>query len=272
VQVRSLGDSAISIPVVGLGSSLTFDQAEAASPGSVRRLVDVALKKGIRLFDTSPMYGDAERLLADAMRGRRDDALICTKIWNENVETGKAHTLEVLDWFEGRIDILLVHNLVRWQDYTPWLHDLKSQGLVKAIGISHWELPAFPEVLVAIETGGFDCVELPYSIGARAIEKELLPAAAARNMGMIAHTPLANGRLLGGVAGALAQGSLTQFGVRTAAQAMLKWVLSDPRVTAVIPATSKQSRVGENVEAGSPPWLPDVERHRLVVALGSVAP
>ena len=76
---RSLGRGRISVPVVGLGTWQRLEAAAAA--GRHRELIGTAVTAGIRLFDTSPMYGDAERLLADALDGRRDEVFIADKIW-----------------------------------------------------------------------------------------------------------------------------------------------------------------------------------------------
>jgi diketogulonate reductase-like aldo/keto reductase len=102
----------ISVPVVGLGTWQRLEAAAAA--GRHRELIDTAVTTGIRLFDTSPMYGDAQRLLADALDGRRDEAFIADKIWTPSEQEGAAQLARAVDWYGGRVDLMQIHNLVSW--------------------------------------------------------------------------------------------------------------------------------------------------------------
>jgi aryl-alcohol dehydrogenase-like predicted oxidoreductase len=103
-------------PVVGLGTWNTFG-GDAARAGEV---VDAALRAGLRLFDSSPMYRGAEQALAAALAGRRPEATIATKIWTPSVEEGREQYRRQLEWF-GRVEIEQVHNLVRWREHLDWL-------------------------------------------------------------------------------------------------------------------------------------------------------
>ena len=78
MEDRSLGRDRVSVPVVGLGTWRRLEAAAAA--GRHRELIDTALAVGVRLVDTSPMYGDAERLLADALDRKRDRVVIADKV------------------------------------------------------------------------------------------------------------------------------------------------------------------------------------------------
>src|SRR6185437_9737628 len=86
MENRSLGRGRISVPVVGLGTWRRLEAAAAA--GRHRELTGAAIAAGIGLFDTSPMYGDAERLLAGALDGQRGQVLIADKIWTPSAEEG----------------------------------------------------------------------------------------------------------------------------------------------------------------------------------------
>ncbi len=97
-------------PVVGLGTWNTFDgDAKLA-----RNVVDAALAAGTRCFDSSPMYGGAERALGVALAGRRDEATVLTKIWAASPEEARHQLANQLDWFD-RVDVEQVHNLVGWE-------------------------------------------------------------------------------------------------------------------------------------------------------------
>ena len=103
-------------PVVGLGTWNTFDHDEALA----RVVVDAALGARSRLFDSSPMYGGAERSLAAALDGRRADAVVATKIWASSAEEARQQYARQLEWF-GRVEVEQVHNLVSWREHLPWL-------------------------------------------------------------------------------------------------------------------------------------------------------
>src|ERR1700750_285416 len=109
---RSLGRGRISVPVVGLGTWQRLEAAAAA--GRHRELTGAALAAGIRLFDTSPMYGDAERLLAGALDSQRDQVIIADKGWTPSAEEGAVQLSRAVAWYGGRVDLMQIHNLVAW--------------------------------------------------------------------------------------------------------------------------------------------------------------
>jgi len=245
-------------PVVGLGTWNTFrgdlDTAQA--------VVDAAFETGGRLFDTSPMYGEAERTLAAALGPRRDEAIVATKIWTPDPGEGRSQYTRQLEWFGGRIDLEQIHNLVAWEEYLPWLEAERGDGRIGRVGVTHYASSAFPELARALRTGRFDAVQLPYNPQERDCERELLPLAAELGVPVLVMMPFGSGRLVAPPPDAAALEPLRPFGVETWAQALLKWALSDDRVDAVIPATRRPEHVRENAAAGSPPWFgPDERRY-----------
>jgi aryl-alcohol dehydrogenase-like predicted oxidoreductase len=100
MENRSLGRDRVSVPVVGLGTWRRLEAAAAA--GRHHELFEAALAAGIRLIDTSPMYGDAERLLAGVLDGQRDQILVADKVWTPSPEEGAAQLARATDWYGGR--------------------------------------------------------------------------------------------------------------------------------------------------------------------------
>jgi diketogulonate reductase-like aldo/keto reductase len=247
--------------VVGLGTWNTFggDGRLAA------RIVGTALDAGARLSDTSPMYGGAEASLAAALAGRREEAIVATKIWARTVGEGRKQLRRQLDWF-GRVDVEQIHNLVLWREHLAWLEGERDAGRVGRLGVTHYDPRAFGELAEALRTRRFSTLQLPLNPLERESERELLPLAAELGVAVVVMRPLGSGRLLARPLAARELESLAPFGVRTWAQALLKWALSDERVDVVIPATSRPERAAENAAAGSPPWLGPEER-RLVERL-----
>jgi aryl-alcohol dehydrogenase-like predicted oxidoreductase len=244
-------------PVVGLGTWATFGGATTQA----REVVSSALASGARVFDTSPMYGGAEASLGAALEGRRDDTVVATKIWTPSVEDGRRQ-YELQQRLFGRVELEQVHNLVAWEGHLPWLEHERDAGRIDRIGATHYASSAFGELERALATGRFDAVQIPLNPLERECERRLLPLAADRNLAVVVMRPL-GGRgsaLVHRDPGRKALEPLAPFGIRTWAQALLKWALSDPRVDVAIPATSAPDRASENAAAGSPPWLGPDER------------
>ena len=260
MEERPLGATGISVPVVGAGTWRTFDVRGPAAEANVRGVVDVALAGGARLFDTSPMYGQAERVLGAALGGRRDAAIVATKVWTSDDTEARRQIGFALDVFGGRVDLYQVHNLVRWERRLDELEARRAEGRIAAIGATHYASSAFGELAQVMRSGRIGAVQVPYNPRNRAAEREILPLAAELGLGVIVMQPLGEGSLLRGAPPAAALEPLHRFGVHTWPQAVLKWTLSHPAVTAVIPATSSLAHMVENLAAGSPPWFGPDER------------
>jgi aryl-alcohol dehydrogenase-like predicted oxidoreductase len=203
------------------------------------------------------MYGGAERSLAAALEGRRDEATVLTKIWAGSAQEAREQLQDQLAWF-GRVEVEQVHNLVAWEEHLPWLEGEREAGRIGRLGVTHYSSGSFDGLARALRTGRFETLQVPLNPLERECERELLPLAAELGVAVIVMRPFASGPLLRRTPPDL--GPLREFGVETWPQALLKWALSDPRVDLVIPATSKPERAVENAAAGSPPWFGREER------------
>jgi diketogulonate reductase-like aldo/keto reductase len=258
METRNLGRDRPAVPVVGLGTWQRLEAAAAA--GRHRALVEAAFAAGVRVVDSSPMYGRAEPLLAEALDGRRDEAFVATKIWTPSAEEGRAQLDRALGWFGGRVDLMQIHNLVAWRDHLPMLEAARDEGRVGLIGATHYMPSAFGELAEIMATGRLDAIQVPYNPQERDVEQRVLPLAEELGLGVLVMRPLGEGALMRRPPDASKLAPLREFGVTTWAQALLKWGLSDPRCHVAIPATSDPGRVAENAAAGSAPWLGPDER------------
>jgi aryl-alcohol dehydrogenase-like predicted oxidoreductase len=256
VENRALGRSGVRVPVVGLG---TWRRLEAAA-GRHRDLVGAALEAGIRLVDTSPMYGDAERLLGEALEGRREQAIVADKVWTSSAQEGAAQLAAALGWYGGRVDLVQIHNLVAWRTHLPALEAARDEARIGLIGATHYSAGAFGELAEVMRTGRVDAVQVPYNPLQREVEDTILPLAADLGLGVLLMRPLGEGRLVRSRPDPAELAPLRPFGVTTWAQALLKWGLSDPRVHVSLTATARTDRLAENAAAGSPPWFGPEER------------
>jgi diketogulonate reductase-like aldo/keto reductase len=251
--------------VVGLGTWNTFGGNAALA----RDVVGAALDAGVSVVDSSPMYGGAEASLGFALEGRRNRAVVATKIWAGSVQEGREQFRRQLGWY-GRVDVEQVHNLLAWKEHMLWLERERDDGRIGAVGVTHYDRSAFEELARALGTRRFQTVQVPYNPSERECEAVLLPLAAELGVAVVAMRPLAGGRLVRRAPSAAELAPLHPFDVATWAQALLKWALSDSRIDVVIPATARPERTTENAAAGSPPWFGPEERRyveRLALAL-----
>jgi aryl-alcohol dehydrogenase-like predicted oxidoreductase len=255
MESRALGRSGAELPVVGLGTWNTFDLPDDRQ-GVADGVVEAALAEDTRLVDSSPMYGRAERVLGRALGPRRSEAFVATKIWTPSVAAGREQYEAQLGFYDGLIDLEQVHNLVAWREHLDWLEDEREAGRIRFLGATHYSTSAFEELARVMRTGRIEAIQIPLNPHEREVEAEILPLAEELGLGVIVMRPLGEGGLLPGPDPAV----LEPLGVETWAQALIKWALSDPRVTAVIPATTSPEHARENAAAGSPPWFGPDER------------
>lgn len=268
MEHRAFGTTGLKVPAVGMGTWQTFDVRGPQAEAERRAIVDEALRSGMTLFDTSPMYGESERVLAQALEGRRAGAIVADKVWTSSPREGRAQASRAVRWYGGRVDIYQIHNLVAWREHLPMLEELRARDAVAVIGATHYQHHAFPELMTVMASQAIGMIQVPYNAADRAVEREVLPLAATLGLGVLVMQPLGTGSLVQRAPHARELERLSGYGVTTWAQALLKWVLSDPRVHAVIPATSRLDHTRENAAAGTPPWF-DAEAREYVAALCS---
>jgi aryl-alcohol dehydrogenase-like predicted oxidoreductase len=229
MERRRFGRSGWEIPVIGLGTWRTFDVGPEGEEQAAA-VVDAVWEAGTRLFDSSPMYGRSEEVLAHALGERRSEAIVATKIWAPSETDARAQFNKQLRLY-GRVEIEQIHNLVAWRQHLPWLEEQRDAGRLDLIGATHYSASAFDELERVMRTGRIDAVQVPYNPGERAAEKRILPLAAELDLGVIAMRPLGGGALVR----------------RYDAAELLKWTLSDERVHVAVPATANPEHARANV-------------------------
>ncbi|MBI4259302.1 MAG: aldo/keto reductase [Actinobacteria bacterium] len=260
MERRELGASGLTVPVVGMGTWQTFDVRGAEPEANARAIVHEAIDAGANLFDSSPMYGEAERVLGGGIGDRRHECLVATKVWTPSGEEGREQMDRALGYYGGRVDLYQVHNLVAWPEHLDTLDRLRDEGRVVAIGATTGRAAQFDELAEVMRTGRITAIQIPYNPAEREVEREILPLAADLGLGVVVMRPLGGGSLAASPPRPEDLAPLSELGVTTWAQALLKWILSDERCHVVIPATSKRGRMTENAAAGDPPWLGPDER------------
>jgi diketogulonate reductase-like aldo/keto reductase len=250
IEQRPLGRDVPLLPVVGLGTWRVFD-VPPARQAEADAVIAAAFDAGVRVVDSSPMYGRAEEVLGRALGRRRPDAFVATKVWTSSVDEARAHFQRQLDWFGGRVDLLQVHNLVSWRHHLDWMEQERDAGRIGMLGATTYSPGAFAELEEVMRSGRIGAVQVPVNPREAESLRRILPLAAELGLGVLAMRPFGEGGLLRRPF----PSELREAGLRDWPDALLRWTLSDPRVTVALPATTSADHVRANATSGAGPWL-----------------
>ncbi|MEM9492927.1 MAG: aldo/keto reductase, partial [Myxococcota bacterium] len=145
-------------------------------------------------------------------------------------------------------------------EHLPYLRHLRDGGRISTIGATHYLPSAIPDLLQLMRRREIAVVQVPYHPLERTVEAELLPEAQRLGIGVVVMSPLGSGRLVERAPSPEDLAPLAEFGTHTWAQVLLKWILSERAVHAVLPATQSPDHMAENMAAGQPPWFTGDER------------
>jgi diketogulonate reductase-like aldo/keto reductase len=257
------------LPVIGMGSWLTFDVGDNVRARAVRtQVLQAFFDHGGALIDSSPMYGSSQEVIGHALAqvSNKSALFAATKVWI----LGKGFGIRQMEdarrlWGVPRFDLMQVHNLLDWETHLETLKVWKAEGRVRYIGVTTSHGRRHDEMEQVMKSEPLDFVQFTYNILDREAESRLLPLAAERGIAVIVNRPFQRGSLFSRLRGQPLPPWAAEFDCANWAQYLLKFVVSHPAVTCAIPATSRVDHMVENMGAGSG-RLPDAAMRRRMVA------
>jgi aryl-alcohol dehydrogenase-like predicted oxidoreductase len=270
--MRAIPSTGEKLPVIGLGSAVTFNvSSNSPKANDVTEVITRFVKHGGKVIDSSPMYGNAELLIGQiaAKSGLTKSLFIATKVWTTGKLPGIEQMERSLQRFQTRtIDLMQVHNLVDVDVQMGTLRDWKGKGKIRYTGITYSEPKGFAEIERNMKSHKPDFVQINYSIADRGAAARILPLAQELRMGVIINRPFGSGGVIRAVQGRPLPPWAAEFDCHSWAQFLLKWVVSHPAVTCVIPATNNPQHLEDNMGAGFG-RLPDAKTRERMAALFS---
>lgn len=271
---RPISSSGEMIPVIGMGTSRTFDAgADAETVARLAVVMESFFAGGGSVIDSSPMYGEAESRVGDVLRGMqtRPGVFAATKVWTEGRESGIAQMRESAQRMDvERFDLIAVHNLKDWQTQLATLKKWKQEGLVRYIGITTSHGKNHQELLQIMRTQPLDFVQFSYNIDDRVAEDALLPAAADRGIATMINRPFQRGKLFKRSKGKPLPDVAADLDCASWGQFYLKFILGHPAVTNIIPATSKVHHMEDNMGANRGPAPNAYQRKEMLRAFNAL--
>lgn len=250
---RTIPASGESLPVIGLGTWEVFDVR--STPGNIaarQAIVDLLLGEGGSVIDTSPMYNRSEKVVGDVIDAGspREAMFLATKVWIDGRDAGIEQMQRSAALMNTEvIDLMQVHNLRDTDIHMQTIRDWQDEGRIRYNGLTHYTARAFDALEEAMRKHEPDFIQINYSMGERGSDERILPLARDMGIAVLINRPYQSGRLFQAVSGRELPDWAQAF-CATWGQFFLKFIVSHPAVTCVIPGTSKPEHMADNLEAG----------------------
>ena len=282
MEYRKLGESDLMVSRIGFGCWAMANDAQwgPIDEEEAIRAVHMAIAEGVNFFDTAEAYGNghSEEVLGRALKGRRDQVLVATKIIGKHLggdQVPKALEASLRRLGTDYVDLYQIHwpnRSVPFEETMEALSRLKAQGKIRSIGVSNFGVE---DVTAIVQYGAVDSNQVPYSLFWRAIEASIVEACVREDIGIICYSPLGQGLLTGKFKkrGDIPEGNRTHTRLYadealalafpaleklralserlqvTMAQVSLAWLLARPGVTTVIAGAKTRRQFADNVGA-----------------------
>jgi aryl-alcohol dehydrogenase-like predicted oxidoreductase len=270
---RKIPSSGEMVPAIGMGTSGSFEiSPNGPEYNALKEVLKVFFAGGATLIDTAPTYSNAEDNLGPLLTegGYLKKAFIATKLSGvTGRDEGMKQFNDTLRRLKtDKVQLLQVHNLGDWKTQLELARELKKQGKVKYVGVTHYTDASHDQLADVVQQGKPDFLQINHSVTNRGIEKRVLPMAKELGVAVLTNRNFNDGRLFRQVEGKQLPAWAAEAGITSWAQMFLKYSLSHEAVTAVIPATGKPERQADNLKAGFGPLLTAKQQQELIALVG----
>jgi aryl-alcohol dehydrogenase-like predicted oxidoreductase len=272
VMTRPIPHSGEQLPVVGLGTAVSFPSANESQRAALKDVIDALVAGGGKLIDTASVYGNAESVIGDIVHASnaRSKIFIATKIEVRSAKAGADEFQRSLQRLRTEsVDLLQLHNVSRASQSLSQFREWKAAGRCRYVGITSTFSADYNAMEAIIRREKPDFVQVDYSMDNRAAEKRILPAAADAGAAVLTAMPFGRTSLFRAVKGKTLPDWAKDFDAATWGQFFLKFLLGNKQVTSVIPGTGNADHMIDNLGAARG-RLPDAQqRERMAVLLAS---
>jgi diketogulonate reductase-like aldo/keto reductase len=252
---RAIPSTGELVPAIGMGTWQTFDVgSQAAKLADLEEVLRLFIEAGGKVIDSSPMYGSSEEvlgILASKLNAHKS-LFLASKVWTTGVAQGKKQMQKSMELMQSdKLDLMQVHNLLDYKIHLKTLQQMKEEGKIRYIGITHYTTGAYQDLMRVIKEYPVDFVQFNYSIQTREAEDSILPFSADNGVGVIINRPYEGGGLFSRVKGKELPEWAAEFDCNSWGQFFLKYIISHPAVTCAIPATDNPKHLKDNMGAMS---------------------
>ena len=273
IRTRVIPSTNEKLPVIGVGTWRTFDVgSSSAERDPLKEVLKTLIAKGGKIIDSSPMYGQSEKVVGDLSDELKLNAslFMATKVWTTGKDEGISQmNRSFLLMKRKQMDLMQIHNLVDWKTHLKTLRQWKEEGKVRYIGITHYLESAYSSIEDIINTNQLDFLQINYSLQSRKSGERLLPLAKDKGMAVIINRPFEEGALFQRVQGKQLPEWSNEFDCASWAQFFLKFIISNPAVTCTIPGTDKPQYMIDNIAAAFGKLPDEKQRERMIKELSN---
>ena len=269
LQTRRIPVSGEALPIIGIGTAVIFDfENDAAKYDDRRRVMRTLVAGGGKLIDTAHSYGRAEDRVGEltADLGLRERLFLATKFSYSNSREAATESMQnsLRRLKTTSVDLMQAWNVADANYDLGLLREWKRQGICRYTGMTISQTRSYEAIGKVLTREKPDFFQVNYSLGDREAEERLLPAARDAGAAVLINLPFGRNSLFKKSAGKPLPGFAAEIGVTSWAQLFLKFILSHPAVTAVIPGTDKPEYMQDNLQAGRG-FMPDAALRRRII-------
>lgn len=241
------------ISPIGMGTWITFDVS--ATEQNIKKraeILKVFFDNHGQMIDSSPMYGMAETIIGLSLQRIRNknNLFSATKVWTPFDHHGKKQIKNSFKlWKQSELSLLQVHNLLSYEKHVETIKKYQNQKKIRYLGVTTSHGRRHEKLKEIMKNDNLDFVQFTYNILDDEAEKYLLPLAQEKKIAVIINRPFQGGHLFKYSNNKKIPKWTKEMGLKTWSEIYLKFIVSHPAVTCVIPATTQISHMHENMQS-----------------------